>query len=893
MIAWKNAEGSGPNIPIWTHMQGVTQTGQLAWPTHTNGLRIDGPILGFTLATQDMSIASGGNGHTTVVYQAFPPSQPWGMWATCIDTSGSVLFSVPVPGGTTGSCVAISDGNGGTYCAAASAGSATVSNLSYAPGQPNSCLVRALSWPSLPSTKPKALAKLSGNGALLVYGDEDPMAPTTTIRMLTLASTSMTSPWTRVYNFATSEASAASAGAGGVPVVALAPAVPAWSGYQLLAQAYDTTNGAHLWPVGTPSLDPIVVNTNGEYFERPLGVHVLPNGSHANIAWFGDIVTGHTYNRDLAGYFADRYSTATGAPGIVVAPENTFVTQPSSSGVVWRTAAFRTQMIYDTTHFTNQGVIGPISIDRLRFRAANNNTAAGGVYTGDGATFGVNLSIGTSLTDHLTPSTTFANNRGTMQTVLQNATVTVAAGAGTTPNNYVIDITIPGGFVYDPTLGNDLLIEFDAPTPAPSTIPLLATGVSQATSRCARVAAAGQATATGSITGQAAIVLFDISGGPGGIPTIVPGTVTSYGSGCYNGSRAFAELFPVAASTLDLGGGITLQPTTPGAPTAYVVTPGAGAFVAPTTTVPLLSNAATPAVMNDDATSVALNLTSFSFPYVGGSTNVLHATTNGEILLTAVTATGSDFTPTLTEMAAGTSTHAGRPRLFPCWYDLFANRNVTLNPLAGVHFQEDTVNQTATITWNDVGELATAAAGAKSFNIQVVLSATGAVEIRYGAMSTFGSTAQPKIVGFSPGTPVLVPASQDFSATMPFVSATTDVAPLTLAISPAPKLGISVNIITNNMPALGIGVNFFSTTQLPGIDLGSVGMPGCRVYVNPDIGLTLFGTPDASYSFPIPNQLSLIGLQLFSQSLALDSTQPNAFGAITSNGVAMTLGTVN
>jgi hypothetical protein len=579
---------------------------------------------------------------------------------------------------------------------------------------------------------------------------------------------------------------------------------------------------------------------------------------------------------------------------LVIAPENTFLTQPSSSALIWRTAAFRCQLIYDTTHFTNQGIIGPISIDRMRFRAANSSTAAGGVYTGDGATFGVNLSIGTSLNDYLTPSTTFALNRGVMQNVLQNATVTVAAGAGTTPNNYVIDITIPGGFVYDPTLGQDLLIEFDAPTPAPTTIPVLASGISQTTQRSVRISNTGQASTTGTTSGFAGVVLFDISGGPGGIPSIVPSTVSTYGTGCYDPvSRAFAELFPIAVPSLDLGAGITLTPNSPGAPTAYVVTPGAGAFVAPTTTVPLLSNAATPALMTDDATSVALNLTSFSFPFVGGSTNVLHATTNGEILLGAVTATGSDFSPTLAEMAGGTGTHAGRPRLFPCWYDLFASRNVTLNPLAGVHFSEDTVNQTATITWNDVGELATAAAGAKSFNIQAVLSASGAVEIRYGAMSNFGSTAQSKIVGFSPGTPVLVPASQDLSATMPFVTNTFDRAPLALAIAPAPKLGSTITITTNNMPAIGVGVNFLSTTQLPGIDLGIVGMPGCRAYVNPDLGSTVIGSPTAAYTFAIPSTPSLVNLQLFSQSLAIDTTLPNAFGAITSNGVALTIGTVN
>ncbi|MCA3009557.1 MAG: hypothetical protein INH34_14380 [Phycisphaerales bacterium] len=205
-----------------------------------------------------------------------------------------------------------------------------------------------------------------------------------------------------------------------------------------------------------------------------------------------------------------------------------------------------------------------------------------------------------------TPRTTFATNRGTMQQVLTAGSVVAAAGAGMTPNNYVIDIPIPGGFVYDPTLGQDLNLDFDAIAPTPTTIPLLAAASSQTTQRVVRIAQNRNTALTGVTSANAALVLFNISDGPGGVATIAPSTVTSYGAGCYdNDSRAFAELFPVAASTLDLGGGITLLPDVVGAPTRCLVTPGAGAFVPPTTTVPQLNNAATPAAMGDDSTSRA------------------------------------------------------------------------------------------------------------------------------------------------------------------------------------------------------------------------------------------------------------------------------------------------
>lgn len=583
---------------------------------------------------------------------------------------------------------------------------------------------------------------------------------------------------------------------------------------------------------------------------------------------------------------------AAAAPAqLLGAPENTYFTQPTSTGLIWRTTAFRCQLIYDTTHFTNQGVVGPISIDRVRFRAANNNTAAGATYSN------VNFAIGTAATNYLAPSTTFANNRGTMQQVLTAGTVVAAAGGGATPNNYVIDIPIPGGFVYDPTLGQDLILDFDATAPTPTTVPILAAASSQTTQRVVRISQNSNTALTGTTSANAALVLFDISGGPGGVATITPSTVTSYGVGCYdNDSRAFAELFPVAASTLDLGGGITLLPDVTGAPTRYLVTPGAGAFVPPTTTVPLLNNAATPAAMVDDATSAPLTLTSFAFPFPGGSTNVVHATTNGEIVLGSTTLTGSDFSPSLAEMSTGTGTHAGRPRLLPCWYDLYGNRNATLNPLAGVHFQEDTVAQTATITWNDVGELATSTPGAKSFNFQVVLSASGAVEIRYGAMSPFGSTSQPKIVGFTPGAPVLTPGSQDFSADMPFLSKAIDVArtPLNVAVTGTPVIGSTITINTNNVPAApGVGIGFLGVTQInPGIDLAILGMPGCRSFTSTEFSTTLLGSGTVGFPLAIPNTPSLAGFRVFSQSLAFDLAAPNSFQAITSNGVAITLGTV-
>lgn len=594
-------------------------------------------------------------------------------------------------------------------------------------------------------------------------------------------------------------------------------------------------------------------------------------------------------------------SAVVSAQTFVIAPDNAGLTQPSSSTLAWRdsTTGFRSQFIYDTSHFTNLGVTGPCVINRMRFRAANASTSIGGSYPGDGVTTGVTLDIGTSTTDYLTPSTTFATNRGTMQNVLTFATVTCAAGAGLTPNNYVIDITIPGGFAYDPTGGSDLLIDVTGPDFI-GTIPTMSTGISLAASRCNRVANVPSTALTGTTSaGFCPVVIFDITG-PGGIadngggfPAFNQATSAAYGVGCPFASRSFAELFPIATPALDLGTGVAMTPDVGGAPTRYLVSSGAAGFFTHTGPV-LLSNAAVPAALGDDTMSQACNL-GFSFPFVGGSTSVVHANTNGYIVLGPTTVTGGDFSPTLAELITGTS-HSGLPRLFPCWYDLHAGRNTTTNPAAGLYFDVDTVNQKAYLTWDDVGELSTSTAGAKSFNMQVELSATGAVEIRYGAMSVFGSTTQSKIVGFTPGSTSVTPFSTDLSTSMPFLSSPVDVVgpPLVLAVTP-PRIGDTATFTTTNVPAPGAVLNWISATQVnPGIDLGILGMPGCSAYMDPGatiIESLVFGVGTVAFAVTVPYDLNLVGLNAYSQSAALNPGL-NAFGAETSNGVALHVGNV-
>jgi len=584
-----------------------------------------------------------------------------------------------------------------------------------------------------------------------------------------------------------------------------------------------------------------------------------------------------------------------------ILPDNAALTQPSSSTLAWRdsTTGFRSQFIYDTSHFASYGCNGPIVINRMRFRAANANTANGGSYPGDGVTTGVTIDIGTSLTDYTAPSTTYALNRGTMQNVMTLGTVTVAAGAGL----LVAFGAATGWRIGFPMLAFLLVVHALVGFSGPDfigTIPTMSTGVSLAASRCNRVANTTTTGVTGTLSaGFCPVVLFDILG-PGGLPdngsgfpVLIGSAANSYGVGCGPNPRSFAEVFPIAAANLDLTTGLMMVPNVPGAPTAYTVMPGTGAAMVPVTGVALLNNAAVPAVMGDDAMSQACTLP-WAFPYVGGTTTTIHANTNGYISLVPTTVAGGDFSPTIPEMVTtSTSTHSGLPRLFPCWYDLYGNRNVTVNPAAGVYFQVDPLTNHAIVTWNDVGELATSTAGAKSFNFQVELWPDGTVEFRYGSMSAFGSTAQSKIVGFTPGAGSLAPISSDLSVAVPFQTGIVDDLPLTMT-STRPVLGLPFTVTTNSIPAPGLTLNWISTVQLnPGIDLAILGAPGCKAYMDANSSVfnsLLLGVGSQAFNVTVPTDPVFTGVNIYTQSASASGF--NALGFQTSNGMALTIGNV-
>jgi len=116
--------------------------------------------------------------------------------------------------------------------------------------------------------------------------------------------------------------------------------------------------------------------------------------------------------------------------------------------------SIRHQVIYDSTHFTQQGVVGPVLISRLRYRANGSSASwAGGTWPN------VQIDMSTAPVDYLAASLTYASNHGPDLTTVRNGAVVVQGGTGSTPGPWYVDIALSTPFFYDPSSGRDLVVD--------------------------------------------------------------------------------------------------------------------------------------------------------------------------------------------------------------------------------------------------------------------------------------------------------------------------------------------------------------------------------------------------------------------------------------------------
>ncbi len=141
---------------------------------------------------------------------------------------------------------------------------------------------------------------------------------------------------------------------------------------------------------------------------------------------------------------------ATSLAQTVVIPNGTAAAEgPSSTAYAFGrgSSQVRVQYLYDSSHFTNQGVLTPVVVTQLRFRANGGAVNVGATYTN------ATVQMSTAAVDYTAPSATFANNHGANLTTVHAGPVTVASGGGTTPNNWYVDLPITP-FFYDPNAGD-------------------------------------------------------------------------------------------------------------------------------------------------------------------------------------------------------------------------------------------------------------------------------------------------------------------------------------------------------------------------------------------------------------------------------------------------------
>lgn len=343
-------------------------------------------------------------------------------------------------------------------------------------------------------------------------------------------------------------------------------------------------------------------------------------------------------------------------------------------------------------------------------------------------------------------------------------------------------------------------------------------------------------------------------------PTGTPATATPYGLGCYRTSKAFYELFASAAS-FDLSG-VAMRLIKSG--DQYVVIPGGG-FVAP-------SAAATSLTLNDDD-EVTVSLTG-QFPYPGGTTSNLVVCSNGFVSV----AVGNGTAPTPTASDWLNSSH---PR-WGSWH----NYDPSAASSGQVKFEQQ--GSVAYVTWD--GVFSFGSTSANTWQLQFDLP-TGNVIFVWQSMSGTGNEV---LVGYAHTAPNADLGSMDLSIALPITFSTTtqNFPGLTLSAT-APQLGSTLTLTTTEYPqasVLGIQVLSFIRHD-PGIDLTPFGMPGCLQFVgNEATAVVLPVGGQSAFSAPIPNDTGFMGIVITSQTFAL-SPGANSLGLVSSNGVALALGT--
>ena len=203
-----------------------------------------------------------------------------------------------------------------------------------------------------------------------------------------------------------------------------------------------------------------------------------------------------------ASLLAQSPATVTVPVGLAATEGNSNNTYPWGRGTA---GALRIQLLYDSTHFTNQSVNSPVLITRLKWRA-NATTASwtGGTYNT------ATVQMSTAAVDQANPSTTFAANHGADLLTVHTGSVPFLAGAGTgtgLPGPTVVDLPLTVPFLYNPGTGNDLVVDVDIPAGSYAGGTVTSLDVTTSTPLASRVFNTTNTSPTGSITTNHGLVM--------------------------------------------------------------------------------------------------------------------------------------------------------------------------------------------------------------------------------------------------------------------------------------------------------------------------------------------------------------------------------------------------
>jgi hypothetical protein len=369
---------------------------------------------------------------------------------------------------------------------------------------------------------------------------------------------------------------------------------------------------------------------------------------------------------------------------------------------------------------------------------------------------------------------------------------------------------------------------------------------------------------------------------------------TQFGAGCVDNPKSFRDRFfmsdpnnlapfDLSNSTLAMipSGSQYIVSSIPGAPTWY-------------THLSTNLNISSPPASLDDGLYPTITLP-FTFPFAGGSTNIINIGTNGILYLEATTRTGGYYD--------GNTAWCGDAASLAVAYGDLDESNIappsSPGTPYGVWYDIDPSGQQVYITWFTQEWLGVGTNNTMSF--QILLDASGYIEYRYQSvtMEPLPGSGAPLIVGWTPGHGVHVPAPIDLDVIGSFTTGN-DTSPTSITLNARPVLGTTTGFVTTNVfPGTIAGVTVLGFGDIPG-GIPIPGAPGCSVYGLTflsnlvTLGTTFFpvGTFTNNLTLP-PVSSGLAGLVVVSQSALLipaASVPGNSLNVLTSNGLCVGLG---